>query len=226
MLKTTEEARQYFKPLTYKDITEKRFNKLVAILEEHLGKWNRLHLEERQEGIINSKYYMTIHPHKRFSKYPGTRYVKDIFGDLKEAFIIVECDRYSKRSGISFNQDGFIGFAGWADSTNVIPFLTAFEEWVTGIKKEKRIYFNLGESIDDCIDYKVGKMNQYYVEEFPENPIEGSLVNKDGCDYVFIHGNWKSLDTSEQMIIDIKQVLDTDLESKKKIDSIKHIIYR
>ena len=49
MLQTSEEAREYFKPLTYDILTEKNFNKLIAILEEHLGKWNRKVLEDRDK---------------------------------------------------------------------------------------------------------------------------------------------------------------------------------
>lgn len=135
MLKNNDEAREYFKPLTYDDLTEKNFNKLVAILEEHLGKWNRKVLEDREEHGHDNRYYMTIYQHKKYGKYPGTRFVEK--NGVKEAFIIVKCDNYSVRGGISFNKDGFIGFAGWSDSTNVKPFLDAFEEWVGKIKIEK-----------------------------------------------------------------------------------------
>ena len=37
---------------------------------------------------------------------------------------------FSGREAISFNEDGFIGIAGWADDTNVQPFLRAFHKWV------------------------------------------------------------------------------------------------
>lgn len=32
------------------------------------------------------------------------------------------------------NCDGFVGFAGWADDTNVQPILTAFCAWVDGVE--------------------------------------------------------------------------------------------
>lgn len=38
---------------------------------------------------------------------------------------------FKRREAISFNSDGFIGFAGWADSRNVQPFLKVFKEWVS-----------------------------------------------------------------------------------------------
>lgn len=35
-----------------------------------------------------------------------------------------------RREAISFNGDGFIGIAGWADDNNVQPFLRAFMRWL------------------------------------------------------------------------------------------------
>ena len=131
---TRESAREYFKPLTYEDINETQFNKLVAIMEEKLGVWNRTVLEERADNVKSSKYYMQIYPHKKFGKYPGTRYNPRRKDNKLSAFIIVKCDNYSIREGISFNADGFIGFAGWSDKYNVKPFLDAFKEWVDMMK--------------------------------------------------------------------------------------------
>jgi len=37
---------------------------------------------------------------------------------------------FTERECISFNQDGFIGFAGWADDKNVKPFINAFIRWL------------------------------------------------------------------------------------------------
>ena len=37
---------------------------------------------------------------------------------------------FTERECISFNQDGFIGFAGWADDKNARPFIDAFIRWV------------------------------------------------------------------------------------------------
>lgn len=39
-------------------------------------------------------------------------------------------DYFDNREAISFNTDGFIGFAGWADDTNVQPILEGFKAWV------------------------------------------------------------------------------------------------
>ena len=39
-------------------------------------------------------------------------------------------DYFDDREAVTFNTDGFIGFAGWADDTNVQPILDGFKEWV------------------------------------------------------------------------------------------------
>lgn len=180
MLKTTDEAREYFKPLTYDDLTEDSFNKLVSILTKHLGNWNSRVLDAIHGGYRGSEYYMTIWPHKKYGKYPGTRFVdKD---GIKEAFIIVECDQYSKREGISFNKDGWIGFAGWSDSTNVRPFLDAFEEWVDVMQLEKygvkpckfeKIELNLPEGYQERYHDAVIKLIEKGI------PMEQSLFDTD-----------------------------------------------
>lgn len=40
---------------------------------------------------------------------------------------------FSDREAVTFNVDGFIGFAGWADNTNVQPILDGFKAWVAEI---------------------------------------------------------------------------------------------
>ena len=39
-------------------------------------------------------------------------------------------DYFDSREAVSFNTDGFIGFAGWADDRNVQPILDGFKAWV------------------------------------------------------------------------------------------------
>lgn len=38
---------------------------------------------------------------------------------------------FENREAVSFNDDRFIGFAGWAADDNVQPILEGFAEWVT-----------------------------------------------------------------------------------------------
>lgn len=49
---------------------------------------------------------------------------------VREAYIRVDGPHFEDREAISINPDGFIGFAGWADSRNERPFLCAFARWM------------------------------------------------------------------------------------------------
>lgn len=39
-------------------------------------------------------------------------------------------DYFDDREAVTFNTDGFIGFAGWADDNNVRPIIEGFTAWV------------------------------------------------------------------------------------------------
>ena len=43
---------------------------------------------------------------------------------------------FKKREAITFNDNGFIGFAGWADDTNIQPILSGFTKWVKWMETE------------------------------------------------------------------------------------------
>lgn len=49
---------------------------------------------------------------------------------VREAYIRVNGPYFEDREAISINPDGFVGFAGWADSRNERPFLVAFARWM------------------------------------------------------------------------------------------------
>lgn len=46
------------------------------------------------------------------------------------ALVTCAAHYFTKREAVTFNSDGFIGFAGWADDQNVQPILAAFCGWV------------------------------------------------------------------------------------------------
>lgn len=54
---------------------------------------------------------------------------------LKYAAINVQGSYFDNREGITFNENGFIGFAGWASDYNVRPFVRAFEKWMDWLEK-------------------------------------------------------------------------------------------
>lgn len=51
----------------------------------------------------------------------------------------IKCNAFyfKDREAVSFNPDGFIGFAGWADDTNIKPIVDGFIDWVKEISKNK-----------------------------------------------------------------------------------------
>ncbi len=57
-------------------------------------------------------------------------------GTLETAFIFVNSHYFEGREAISFNRD-FVGFAGWADDTNVQPFVKAFIKFVDYLKNKE-----------------------------------------------------------------------------------------
>lgn len=55
---------------------------------------------------------------------------------IRKGFAEIRCKSFyfDNREAISFNPDGFIGFAGWADDSNVQPVLAGFANWVKELK--------------------------------------------------------------------------------------------
>jgi hypothetical protein len=64
---------------------------------------------------------------RRSGIYRGTARLARAKKDLK--FIEMRTDQWDRREAVSFNRDGFIGVAGWADNNNVKPLLDALVEW-------------------------------------------------------------------------------------------------
>lgn len=51
-------------------------------------------------------------------------------GGIESAYLRVSGFYFQGREAVSFNPDGYVGFAGWADDTSVQPFLRAFIRWL------------------------------------------------------------------------------------------------
>lgn len=130
-----ENARKYFNEsgLTYSDIKEKDFYMLLAYLAEELAKFSEEVKDDNKHGIASM----------RISDRNGLKRYLPIFnkgdnGELKTAFIFVDSHYFNGREAISFNND-FVGFAGWADDTNVQPFTRAFMHFTDYLKEKKRL---------------------------------------------------------------------------------------
>lgn len=118
---SNDEARQYFKGkgLTYSDVSEGDILALVMLLNKHLKKANKdcetsmgtMHLSQK----VDARYRTN--------------------GQMLSCFLYVNSHYFQRRECISFNQDGFIGFAGWADQGNTNPILRAFIEWCDCLKE-------------------------------------------------------------------------------------------
>ncbi|WP_395454663.1 hypothetical protein ACHMW5_13400 [Azospirillum melinis] len=60
-------------------------------------------------------------------------------GKLSHASLRCKSSYFDDREAVTFNDDGFIGFAGWADDANVVPVLTGFSKWVAELTQAAAI---------------------------------------------------------------------------------------
>lgn len=119
---TTQEARDYFSKcgLTYDDITEGDILALVMLLNKEIKKSNQ---------DLETSVTMTLSKRVDFVNSPKHT--------CKRCFLYMNSHYFTQRECISFNQDGFIGFAGWADTGNTNPILRAFLKWCDVLKEQK-----------------------------------------------------------------------------------------
>ena len=112
--KTTDMARETFKglDLTYDVIKKEDLLLLSEILSKHLKK--HLLFPMRMSKIIKSEF--------------------DRKG-LIRASLTVNGSYFKRREAITFNGDGFIGFAGWSGGNNIQPILNGFIEWCNILHK-------------------------------------------------------------------------------------------
>lgn len=120
---TNDEAREYFrdKGLSYNDITDGDILTLVMMLNEEIKRSN-----QRGETSVNTMSLST----KIRSKHRTN-------GTIINCFLYMNSHYFTQRECISFNTDGFIGFAGWADTGNTNPIIRAFLRWCDALAKAK-----------------------------------------------------------------------------------------
>ena len=118
-----DDCRNRFKEfgLGYDDITDGDILVLVMLLNREIKKSNRS--GETSVNTMSLSEKMVI---KRKSN-----------GTITECYLYMNSHYFTRRECISFNRDGFIGFAGWADNGNTNPVLRAFLEWCDILKKQK-----------------------------------------------------------------------------------------
>lgn len=107
--------------MLYGDITEGEILILVMLLNREIKKSNKC-----GETSVNT----TRLSEKIIIKHKSN-------GSITECYLFMNSHYYTRRECISFNKDGFIGFAGWADDGNSNPIRRAFLEWCDILKQEK-----------------------------------------------------------------------------------------
>jgi hypothetical protein len=127
VMKTREEARDLFKEigLSYSDIGMFDINKLRGFLKMELlyFKNNGFTMKLCQLRKNDVSFGENGNLIKCFFR---VKLIIKGSNDVQFKNII----HFTERECISFNQDGFIGFSGWADDKNARPFIDAFVRWV------------------------------------------------------------------------------------------------
>lgn len=129
-----DEARKLYADanISYADITHKDFLFLQYALADELEKYSKEVSDPQAHGIAT----MRISYEKRLY-FP--KFNTNSKNEMTSAFIRVDSHYFEGREAISFNRDGFIGFAGWADDTNIKPFVLAFNRFVWLISARKSL---------------------------------------------------------------------------------------
>ena len=113
-------ARKHFEycNLSYKKLKYDDILMLINILIKNIKEANKKHELSNNMRLSN----------KRVIKYETN-------GELKHCYLFVNSDYFLRRECISFNDDGFIGFCGWADKETSAPIIKSFIEWCDHIKE-------------------------------------------------------------------------------------------
>ena len=120
---SNEDCRKRFADygLTYRDITDGDILVLAMLLNREIKKSNKTGETSVNTTRLSEKKIVKHRPN----------------GSITEAYLFMNSHYYTQRECISFNKDGFIGFAGWADDGNSNPLRRAFLEWCEILKKQK-----------------------------------------------------------------------------------------
>lgn len=76
-----------------------------------------INAEMLSDGLMDGTYHM---------RHPATIKVHDD----GSAELRCQSHYFDNREAVTFNSDGFVGFAGWADESHVQPILRGFQNWI------------------------------------------------------------------------------------------------
>lgn len=105
--------------LTYADITAGDICVLVMMLNKHIKKAVKEHAMSTDSMHMSDKIK---------AKYRSN-------GTIISCYLYINAHYFTQRECISFNEEGFIGFCGWADDRNTAPIVNAFLEWVDALRE-------------------------------------------------------------------------------------------
>lgn len=94
--------------LTYADLSPESLRRLRGMIDHTM----------RASGLMQGSYRA------------AQRFIDRLDGPSPWADLRCRSYCFEGRQAVTFEKDGFIGFAGWADDYNVQPILTAFCKWV------------------------------------------------------------------------------------------------
>lgn len=116
-----ELAREYYKKckISYDDITMNNLYKLIQFLNKRISETGSCMI------MINEPKLKGINKNIVFKNN------KLVFAEIR-----VKGTYFNDREAITFNNDGFIGFCGWADGYNLTPFVMGFKDWCDYMKNK------------------------------------------------------------------------------------------
>jgi len=120
---TNDEARKYLrdKGLTYRKLRRYDIDLLKGFIGHELARYAKSPDARRIHGYRVCK---------------GVRYQGTKGGRMAWAAIRVSGSYFTHREAVTFNPDGFIGFAGWASDFNAEPIRRAFVRWCDFVADE------------------------------------------------------------------------------------------
>lgn len=120
---TRDEVREAFnRELTYSDVEPVDVRALEGFIAIECARHDK-------RFATNEGLPMLMHPSYRKKNEPRIECAQNGVG-IYEAYLRVDGRYWQGREAVSFNADGFIGIAGWADDQNVQPFLRALMRWL------------------------------------------------------------------------------------------------
>ena len=101
----------------YGKLTDSSLNRLVLSIEQELGRFNASHPDMRMVIAYNRK------SNKGYCK-------EGEDGSVTFARIGINGPYFTEREGVTFNDDGWVGIAGWASSENARPIINGIRRWM------------------------------------------------------------------------------------------------